>query len=136
MSVIGTDPHPREFSPILRALSTARLEPGRLGASPVAVNLVWLVAHTTVKAKAPRTEVIHHGCSTAAIGCGDCKKMLAESLERELGPVRARADELRANPKRVLEILGDGGATCRARAAQTMREVKEAAGVRGAESTP
>ena len=55
LSVIGTEPHPREFSPILRALSTARLEPGRLGASPVAVNLVWLLAHTTVKAKAPRT---------------------------------------------------------------------------------
>jgi hypothetical protein len=55
LSVIGTEPHPREFSPILRALSTARLEPGRLGTSPVAVNLVWLLAHTTVKAKAPRT---------------------------------------------------------------------------------
>jgi hypothetical protein len=55
LSVIGTEPHPREFSPILRALSTARLEPGRLGAEPVAVNLVWLFAHTTVKAKAPRT---------------------------------------------------------------------------------
>ena len=54
LSVIGTEPHPREFSPILRALSTARLEPGRLGTSPVAVNLVWLLAHTTVKAKAPR----------------------------------------------------------------------------------
>ena len=55
LSVIGTEPHPREFSPILRALSTARLEPGRLGASPVAVNMVWLLAHTTVKAKLPRT---------------------------------------------------------------------------------
>ena len=55
LSVIGTEPHPREFNTILRALSTARLEPGRLGASPVAVNLVWLLAHTTVKAKAPRT---------------------------------------------------------------------------------
>jgi hypothetical protein len=54
LSVIGTEPHPREYSPILRALSTARLEPGRLGTSPVAVNLVWLLAHTTVKAKAPR----------------------------------------------------------------------------------
>jgi hypothetical protein len=53
LSVIGRGPHPREFSPILRALASARLEPGRLGASPVAVNLVWLLAHTTVKAKAP-----------------------------------------------------------------------------------
>jgi hypothetical protein len=54
LSVIGTEPHPREFSTILRAISTARLEPGRLGASPVAVHMVWLLAHTTVKAKAPR----------------------------------------------------------------------------------
>ena len=57
LSVIGTEPHPREFSPILRALSSARLEPGRLGTSPVAVNLVWLLAHTTVKAKAPRDDL-------------------------------------------------------------------------------
>jgi len=54
LSVIGSGPHPREFSSIVRALATARLEPGRLGASPVAVNLVWLLAHTTVTAKAPR----------------------------------------------------------------------------------
>jgi hypothetical protein len=45
---------PRDVNPILNALYHGRLEPGRLGASPVAVNLVWLLAHTTVKAKAPR----------------------------------------------------------------------------------
>ena len=54
VSVLSTESHPREVSPILRALSSARFEPGRMGASPVAVNLVWLLAHTTVKAKAPR----------------------------------------------------------------------------------
>jgi hypothetical protein len=54
VSVLNTEPHQRDFSPILNVLSHARLEPGRLGASPVAVNLVWLLAHTTVKAKAPR----------------------------------------------------------------------------------
>ena len=55
LSVIGTDPNPREVRPMLRALYNSRFEPGRLGASPVAVNFVWLLAHTTVKAKAPRT---------------------------------------------------------------------------------
>jgi hypothetical protein len=55
LSVLSTESHPREVSPILKALSSARFEPGRMGASPVAVNLVWLLAHTTVKAKAPRT---------------------------------------------------------------------------------
>ena len=29
LSVIGTEPHPREFRPILGALSPRRLEPGR-----------------------------------------------------------------------------------------------------------
>ena len=55
VSVLSTEQHPREVNPILRAISSARFEPGRMGASPVAVNLVWLLAHTTVKAKAPRT---------------------------------------------------------------------------------
>ena len=34
---------------IMDVLEHARLEPGRRGASPVAVNLVWLLAHTTVR---------------------------------------------------------------------------------------
>ena len=55
VSVLSTEPHPREVNPILSALSSARFEPGRMGTAPVAVNLVWLLAHTTVKAKAPRT---------------------------------------------------------------------------------
>ena len=29
-------------------------------------------------------------CRSAAIGCVDCKKLLAESMEAELGPVRER----------------------------------------------
>jgi putative zinc finger protein len=36
---------------LVDALSRGRLEPARFGGSPVAVNLVWLVAHTTVKGK-------------------------------------------------------------------------------------
>jgi hypothetical protein len=36
---------------VVEALSRGRLEPAELDGSPVAVNLVWLVAHTTVKGK-------------------------------------------------------------------------------------
>ena len=42
----------REVTDIVEALSRGRLEPAQFGGSPVAVNLVWLVAHTTVKGKA------------------------------------------------------------------------------------
>ena len=36
---------------LVNALSRGRLEPAQFRGSPVAVNLVWLVAHTTVKGK-------------------------------------------------------------------------------------
>ena len=55
VSVLNNGTHTREINPILDVLARGHLEPGRLGASPVAVNLVWLLAHTTVKAKAPRS---------------------------------------------------------------------------------
>jgi hypothetical protein len=41
----------QEVTDIVEALSRGRLEPAQFGGSPVAVNLVWLVAHTTVKGK-------------------------------------------------------------------------------------
>jgi hypothetical protein len=36
---------------ILKAISQGRLEPAQFAGAPVAVNLVWLVAHTTVRGK-------------------------------------------------------------------------------------
>jgi hypothetical protein len=39
----------RKVTSILDAISQARLQPAELAGSPVAVNLVWLVAQTTVK---------------------------------------------------------------------------------------
>ena len=83
-----------------------------------------------------RLAEIDTACRTAGIGCGDCKKILAESLEVELSPIRARATELRATPTRVAQILGDGAATCRGLAARTMQDVKAAAGVKGGQSQP
>jgi anti-sigma factor RsiW len=44
----------REVMVLVDALSRGRLEPAQFHGSPVAVNLVWLVAHTTVKGK-PRS---------------------------------------------------------------------------------
>jgi tryptophanyl-tRNA synthetase len=68
-------------------------------------------------------------CSTAGWGCIDCKKVLAEGMERELVPIRRRAAELRAEPTRIAEVLGDGAVTARAIARETVREVKARMGL-------
>ena len=51
VSVLTKDHDTREVTSILDAISRARLEPAQFGGSPVAVSLVWLLAHTTVKGK-------------------------------------------------------------------------------------
>jgi tryptophanyl-tRNA synthetase len=68
-------------------------------------------------------------CTTAQRGCVDCKKILMESFDRELVPLRVRRAELEAHPESTREILGDGAAKARRIAEGTMREVREAMGV-------
>jgi hypothetical protein len=49
LSVLRNTTDRHQVSSILDAISQARLQPAELAGSPVAVNLVWLVAQTTVK---------------------------------------------------------------------------------------
>lgn len=55
VSVLANGSNVQELQLILDGISRASLEPARFGEAPVAVNLIWLLTHTTVKAKAPRT---------------------------------------------------------------------------------
>jgi len=82
------------------------------------------------KAFSPVATVEHVAvqCSTAGWGCIDCKKVLAESMEQELAPIRRRAEELAANPSRVEDALASGGARCRRIARETMDTVRERMG--------
>jgi tryptophanyl-tRNA synthetase len=50
--------------------------------------------------------------------------VLADNMIATLAPIRARALELQAQPARVDQILGDGAATARRLAGETMREVR------------
>jgi anti-sigma factor RsiW len=51
LSVLENDRDRRRFAQLLDAISRSRLEPARYGTDPIAVNLVWLVEHMTVKGK-------------------------------------------------------------------------------------
>ena len=68
-------------------------------------------------------------CRGAGWGCIDCKRVLFESVRRELDPIRERAAELRERPELVRDVLEQGAARCRALASETMRNVKERMGL-------
>ena len=67
-------------------------------------------------------------CRTAGWGCIDCKKVLAESMEGELVPIRRRAVELGSNPTLVDDALATGARRCRTLARETMDAVRERMG--------
>jgi tryptophanyl-tRNA synthetase len=83
------------------------------------------------KAFSPATTVEHVAvqCSTAGWGCIDCKKVLLESMNAELTPIRARAAELISHPARVTEALDAGAAHASLIAKQTMADVRERMGL-------
>jgi Putative zinc-finger len=51
LEVLGGARDVRETLYLMEGLTDARLEPAQFDGAPVAANLVWLVAHTTVKGK-------------------------------------------------------------------------------------
>jgi len=67
---------------------------------------------------------VENQCRSAGWGCIECKKVLFEHMNKELAPIRARAEEIRARPEMVDQVMGDGAATARRVASETMREVK------------
>ncbi len=67
-------------------------------------------------------------CRSAGWGCIDCKKVLAANLTARLAPMRERSLELRAQPEVVRQVLGDGAATARRLATETMTDVTDRMG--------
>jgi tryptophanyl-tRNA synthetase len=83
------------------------------------------------KAFSPAATVEHVAvqCRTAGWGCLDCKKVLHESMEKEIAPIRARAKEIAANPKKMKSDLAAGAEHARSEAGKTMKEVKQKMGL-------
>ena len=63
-------------------------------------------------------------------GYGEVKKALAEMAADYFAAARARREELAAHPQRVREILSDGAATARKKAAEVLLRAERACGLR------
>jgi tryptophanyl-tRNA synthetase len=71
-------------------------------------------------------EEINGQCRSAAIGCVDCKKIMAENLISALSPIREKRKFFEERPQMVLEIIASGNQKAQAVARQTMKEVRSA----------
>ncbi len=69
------------------------------------------------------------GCTSAGIGCLDCKQPVIDAIVREQAPWRERAEAYLSNPKQVHWIVEAGTERARTVARQTMRDVREAMGL-------
>ena len=72
---------------------------------------------------------VQQGCTTAGIGCLDCKQPVIDAIVAEQQPWRERAEAILANPKQVHWIVEMGTERARTVARQTMKDVREAMGL-------
>ncbi len=76
-----------------------------------------------------RLQWVREGCTSAGIGCLDCKQPIIDAIRGELAPIRERAREFEEDPQLVRNILREGGEAARDVAEETMNEVRAAIGL-------
>ena len=72
---------------------------------------------------------VWEGCTTAGIGCIECKKALSDAIIKEQQPILERAQEYENNPSLVKEIVRTGCEAAGAIARETLDEIREAMGL-------
>jgi len=73
---------------------------------------------------------VREGCTSAGIGCLDCKQPIIESVLAELLPIQERASEFEQDPGRVRAIIREGSEAARDVARETLDEVRQAMGLK------
>jgi tryptophanyl-tRNA synthetase len=74
-------------------------------------------------------EWVVKGCTTAGIGCLECKQPVIDAIIAEQQPMRERAQPYLDDPQLVRNIVADGCERAKKLAEETMRDVREAMGL-------
>ncbi|SHN52117.1 tryptophan--tRNA ligase [Desulfovibrio litoralis] len=82
--------------------------------------------HELLSSQQEQTE-IRQGCTSAALGCVDCKKILLKNLGAFLEPMQERRAKL--NDKVLYEIIEAGNQKARIEAQKTMEQVRKLVGM-------
>ncbi|TVS17205.1 MAG: tryptophan--tRNA ligase [Gammaproteobacteria bacterium] len=69
------------------------------------------------------------GCTTAGIGCIDCKRPVIDAIQQELATMRQRAKQYEEQPDLVKAIISEGSEHARDHAKDTLEVVRSAMGL-------
>ncbi len=72
---------------------------------------------------------VREGCTTAGIGCIDCKKPLIDAIVEEQKPMHERAKNYEENPDLVRSIVSEGCEKARSIAKSTLEDVRDSMGL-------
>jgi len=119
---------PAEVTRKIRTMQTdparvRRIDPGNPERCPV-----WPL-HRIYSSEATRAWVVE-GCTTAGIGCLECKQPVIDAIVREQVSLHERAQKYVDDPSLVRNIVADGCERARKLAEETMRDVRAAMGLR------
>jgi tryptophanyl-tRNA synthetase len=115
---------------ITKKIRTMQTDPARVHRSDPGTPEkcpVW-VLHQIYSDEA-RQAWVRKGCTTAGIGCLDCKQPVIDAIIAEQDPIRERAQKFLDDPSLVRAIVADGCERARKLAEETMRDVREAMGL-------
>jgi tryptophanyl-tRNA synthetase len=119
-----------EPADLTRKIRTMQTDPARMRRSDPGNPErcpVWPL-HQIYSDKGVRDWVVK-GCTTAGIGCLECKQPVIDGILREQEPIRERAQPFLDDPALVRDILADGCTRARKQANEAMRDVREAMGL-------
>ncbi len=95
-----------------------RTDPGNPHVCPVySLHKIFSDSQTIAK--------VEVGCTTAGIGCIECKGWAADNLMQTIRPLQERRKKFEQDPKMVWDILEAGSAKARLHAEATMVDVRE-----------
>ncbi len=77
----------------------------------------------------PVREWVQQGCTSAGIGCLDCKQPLIDAVLAEQAPIRERSLNYLSDPTHVRNIIDEGCEAARAVARETLDDVRRAMGI-------
>ena len=100
-----------------------RNDPGDPGKCPV-----WQLHQ--IYSDEPTRQWVQNGCRSAGIGCLECKQPVIDAVLEEQKPMRERAAVYLEDPTLVRNVIANGIERAHKLAQETMREVREAMGLR------